>query len=102
LILETYLLIVTLQVVSQFRVYIIYGRQRLILVVNSLLFVLELVSAVVITAVLFRKNTPIPTPSSFTGGSCFENMLTETSVVWIPRNVACHMRTLVALLTIYF
>ncbi|KZV77957.1 hypothetical protein EXIGLDRAFT_719172 [Exidia glandulosa HHB12029] len=76
----TFIILVVVQIILQFRLYVMYGKSRKVLVCNALLCLVELGIAIALVAVIFPKTVSLPnSPSVF--GSCFSHSPKEIAVV---------------------
>ncbi|KZW02619.1 hypothetical protein EXIGLDRAFT_732875 [Exidia glandulosa HHB12029] len=76
----TFIILVVVQVILQFRLYVMYAKSRRVLFFNALLCLVELGIAVALIAIVFPKTVPLPN-SPYVFGSCFSHSPQEIAVV---------------------
>lgn len=76
----TFIILVVVQIILQFRLYVMYGKSRKILFYNALLCIIELGCAIALIAVVYPKTVSLPN-SPYVFGSCFSHSPQEIAVV---------------------
>lgn len=76
----TFVILVVVQIILQFRLYVMYGKSRRVLISNLVLCLVELGCAIALVAIVFPNTIPLPnSPTVF--GSCFSHSPREIAVV---------------------
>jgi hypothetical protein len=76
----TFVILVVVQIIMQFRLYVMYQKSRKVLIANICLCVIEVGVAVALVVLEFTKTQPLPN-SPFVWGSCFSLSPKEIAVV---------------------
>ncbi|KAH7104964.1 hypothetical protein BKA62DRAFT_431288 [Auriculariales sp. MPI-PUGE-AT-0066] len=76
----TFVALIVVQVIMQFRLYVMYQKSRKVLLANIFLCIVEVAIAVALVIIEFTKTVPLPN-SPFVYGSCFSLSPREIAVV---------------------
>ncbi|KZT19608.1 hypothetical protein NEOLEDRAFT_1141865 [Neolentinus lepideus HHB14362 ss-1] len=72
----------TVEVVLQFRIYAMYNRNKKLMMGIGILFILEIAAQIVVYNVGIHNGTTIPTPEGLTG--CFGTSTKYLFSIWLP------------------
>lgn len=75
----TFILVILVDIILQFRIYVMYGGNRRILYINGGLFILAIIGAIASASLFFPK--PVQAPAN-AEGSCYSWRSPELSTVW--------------------
>jgi len=77
----TFLLIILVDVILQFRIYVMYSRSRRVAFINAVIFAFAIAGSAGLAGTLFPKPIPLPEDAI---GSCYTYRSPGLAAIWLP------------------